>query len=80
LVRPYLRCYLGPANDDRCGVLEDEPLPRHLITRVEKLMQIDAVSLENLAILLCQGVEGGLDDVVLVEVRFIDIRASFLHA
>jgi hypothetical protein len=75
----YLRCYLGLANDDRRGVLEDEPLPCHLIMRVEELLQIGAVSLERFAILLRQGVKGGHDD-VLVEVRSVGARVSLLHA
>jgi hypothetical protein len=68
----YLGCYLGLADDDQRCVLEDDPLPHHLITRV-------VVSLECLTILLRQGVKGGLDDIVLVEVRSVDIGASFLH-
>jgi hypothetical protein len=38
------------------------------------------VSLEHLAILLCQDVEGRLDDVVFVEVGSVDTGASFLRA
>jgi hypothetical protein len=72
----YLGCYLGLADDDRCCVLEDDPLPRHLVTRVEELIQIGAVALERLATLLRHGVEGGLDDVVLVKVGSVDVRAS----
>jgi hypothetical protein len=79
-VRPYLRCYLSLADDDRYCVLEDGPLPRYLITQVEELLQIGMVSLEHFASLLRQGVKGGLDDVVLVEVRSVDVGASLLHA
>jgi hypothetical protein len=61
-------------DDQRC-VLEDEPMSRHLITRVEELIHLGAVSLECLAILLRQVIDGGLDDVILVEVR-----GSFHHA
>jgi hypothetical protein len=73
-------CYLSPANGHQRCVLEDETLPRHLVMRVEELIHLSVVSLDHLVILLHQGVEGGLDDVVLVEVRFIDAGASFLHA
>jgi hypothetical protein len=40
---------------------------------------LSAVSLERLAILLHQGVKGGLDDVVLIEVESVDAGAFFLH-
>jgi hypothetical protein len=40
------------------------------------------VRLERLAILLRQGVEGRLDDIMLIEVRSVDVGvgAFFLHA
>jgi hypothetical protein len=47
---------------------------------IEELIHLCAVSLERLAILLRQDVIGRLDGVVLVEVRSIDVGASFLHA
>jgi hypothetical protein len=77
---PHLGCYLGLADDDRCCVLEDAPLSSHLVTRVEELLQISAVTLECLATFLHQGVEGGLDDAVLVKFGSIDAGASLLHA
>jgi hypothetical protein len=40
----------------------------------------NVVSLERFVAPLHQGVEGGLDDVVLVEVGSIDAEASLLHA
>jgi hypothetical protein len=40
----------------------------------------NVVSLERFVAPLHQGVEGGLDDVVLVEVGSIDAGASLLHA
>jgi hypothetical protein len=43
-IRPYLECYLGLADDDRCGVFEDAPPPRHLIMREEELIEISAIS------------------------------------
>jgi hypothetical protein len=67
-------------DDDRCCILEDELLLCYLITRVEELIYLGTTSLEYLVILLHQVVEGGLDDVVLVEVGSIDTRATFLHA
>jgi hypothetical protein len=70
-----LRCYLGLAYDDWRCVLEDDPLPCHLITRVEEL-EIGAVSFELLATLLHQGVKGKFDDVVLVDVRSVGARVS----
>jgi hypothetical protein len=75
----YLRCYLGLADDDWRCILEDESLP-HYLTRVEELVYIRVVRLERLAILLRQGVEGRLDDIMLIEVRSVDVGAFFLHA
>jgi hypothetical protein len=48
--------------------------------RVEELIHLGALSLECLAILLRQCVEGGLDDIVLIEVESVDAGISFLHA
>jgi hypothetical protein len=79
-VRPYLRCYLSLVDDDRRCVLDDSPLLRHLITRVEELIEIGTVSFERLAILLHQGVKGRLDDVVLIDVGSIGVRVSPLNA
>jgi hypothetical protein len=66
-------------------ILEDGPLISEVVLSqrlpaVEELLQISAMTLERLGTLLHQGVKGGLDDVVLVEVRSIDARASLLHA
>jgi hypothetical protein len=60
--------------------LRTPPLSSHLVTRVEELLQISAVTLECLATFLHQGVEGGLDDAVLVKFGSIDAGASLLHA
>jgi hypothetical protein len=79
-VRSYLGCYLGLADDDRHYVLEDSPLTCHLIMQVEELIEIDAISFERLATILYQGVEGRLDDVVIIEVRSIGAGVSLLHA
>jgi hypothetical protein len=79
-VRPYLRCYLSLVDDDRRCVLDDSPLLRHLITRVEELIEIGTVSFERLVKLLRQDVEGRLDDVVLVEVGSIVAGVLLLHA
>jgi hypothetical protein len=76
----YLECYLGLMDDNQRCVLEDEPLPHHLVTRVEELIHHRTVSLKHAVIFLHQRVKGGLDDVVLVEVGSVDARASLLHA
>jgi hypothetical protein len=57
--------------DDRCGILENSPPPHHFTTREEELFEIIMISFERLATLLHQGVEGVLEDVVLVKVRSI---------
>jgi hypothetical protein len=69
-------CYLGLAYDDRRGALEDGPLPHHLITQEEELLEIGVVSFERLVTLLHQGVEGRLDDVVLVKVGSVGVGVS----
>jgi hypothetical protein len=48
--------------------------------QVEELIEIDAISFERLATILYQGVEGRLDDVVIIEVRSIGAGVSLLHA
>jgi hypothetical protein len=67
-VRPYLRYYLGLGEDDRHSVLENSPLSCHLATRKEELLKIGVVHFERLVTFLRQGVEGGLEDVGLVEI------------
>jgi hypothetical protein len=66
-------------DDDWHGVLEDEPLLRHLITRKEEVHKISAVSFQRLVTLLCHGVKGRLDDVILVEVGSVGAGVSTLH-
>jgi hypothetical protein len=66
--------------DDRCSILENSPLSHHLTTREEELSEIGDVSFECLSTLLCQGVEGGFEDIALVEVRSVVARVSTLHA
>jgi hypothetical protein len=66
--------------DDRYGIPENSPMLHHFAMREEELFKIGAVSLERLATLLCQGVEGRLEDVVLVKVRSIGAGVSTLHA
>jgi hypothetical protein len=46
----------------------------------EELFKISAASFECLTTLLHQGVEGGLEDVVLVEVGSVGFGVSTLHA
>jgi hypothetical protein len=79
-LRPSLGQYLRLGEDDWHGVLENNPLSRHLTTRKEELLRIGVVRFERVVTLLCQGVEGGLEDVALVEVRSIVAGASILHA
>jgi hypothetical protein len=74
LVRLYLGCYQGLVDDDRHCVLVDAPLSRHLITRLEELLEISVVSFKRLATLLHQGVKGRIHDVVLVEVGSVGAR------
>jgi hypothetical protein len=78
-VRSYLGYYLNLVEDARRGILENDPLPRHFATREEEFFKIGAVGFERLATLLCQGVEGRLEDVVLVEARSIGARVFTLH-
>jgi hypothetical protein len=79
-LRPYLGYYLGLVEDNRCSVPENSHVLCHLVKREEELFKIDAVRFERLMTLLRQGVEGGLDDIALVEVRFVVARASTPHA
>ncbi len=65
--------------DDRCSILDNGPLLRHLTTQEEELSEIGEVSFKCLATLLHQGVEGGLEDVVLVEVGSVGAGVSTLH-
>jgi hypothetical protein len=67
-VRPYLGYYLGLVEDDQCGILDNNPMSCHITSREEELFNIGVVSYERLATFLCQGIEGGLEDVALVEV------------
>jgi hypothetical protein len=55
-------------------------LSRHLATQKEELFKISAIRFERFATLLRQGVEGGLEDVALVEVGFVVAGVSTLHA
>jgi hypothetical protein len=48
-------------------------------TREEEFFEIDAISFERLATLLRQGVEGRLDDVVLIEVGSVAAGVFTLH-
>jgi hypothetical protein len=52
----------------------------HLVKREEELFKIATVRFERLMTLLHQGVEGGLEDIALVEVRSVVARASTPHA
>jgi hypothetical protein len=79
-VRSYLGYYLGLVEDDWCSVLENSHIPRHFTTREEELLKIGVVYFERLTTLLRQGVEGGLEDVSLVEVRSVVTEVSTLHA
>jgi hypothetical protein len=65
--------------DDRRSILENSPLSRHFTMREEELLKINAVSFEHLTTLLRQGVEGRLEDVILVEIRSIVTGVFTLH-
>jgi hypothetical protein len=77
---PHLGCYLGLADDDRCCVLEDAPPVKSPRNKSRRAPPNQCVTLECLATFLHQGVEGGLDDAVLVKFGSIDAGASLLHA
>jgi hypothetical protein len=79
-VRPYLGYYLGLVKDDRCSIPNNGPLPCHLTTREEELSDIGDVSFEHLSTLLRQSVEGGFENVALVEVGSVVVGVSTLHA
>jgi hypothetical protein len=79
-VRPYLGYYLRLVEDDRYSIPENGSLPLYLATREEELSEIDDVSFEHMATLLRQSVEGGFEDVALVEVRSVIVGISTLHA
>jgi hypothetical protein len=76
----YLGYYLKLMEDDWRSVLENSPMPRHFTTREEEFFKIGAVSFKRLATLLYQGVEGRLEDVVLVEVGSIGAGVFTLQA
>jgi hypothetical protein len=78
-VVPYLGYNLSLVQDDWCGVLENGSLPHHFAMREEEFFEIGAVSFECLATILRQGVEGRLDDVVLVEVESVGAGVFTLH-
>jgi hypothetical protein len=77
---PYLGYYLRLVEDDRRGVLENSPISHHFTAREEELFKIGVVSFKRHATLLRQGVEGRLEDVILVEVRSIVTGVFTLHA
>jgi hypothetical protein len=79
-VRSYLERCLGLGEDNRHSVLENSPLSCHFTTRDEEFFKIGAVCFECLASFLRQGVEGGLEDVALVEVGSVVAGVSTLHA
>jgi hypothetical protein len=79
-VRPYLGYYLSLVKDDRCSILENSPMPCHFATQEEELFKIGAVCFVRLATLLRQGVEGGLEDIALVEVGSVVAGVFTLYA
>jgi hypothetical protein len=79
-VRSYLRYYLELVEDDRCSITKNSPLLYHFTTREEELPEISDVNFERLSTLLRQGVEGGFEDIALVEVRSVVDGVSTLHA
>jgi hypothetical protein len=79
-VRPYLGYYLRLVEDDWCSISKNSPLPYHFATREEEFFKIGVISFERLMTLLYQGVEGGLEDVALVEVGSVVAIVSTLQA
>jgi hypothetical protein len=79
-VRLYLGYYLNLMEDDQRGVHENGPLSCHFAKREEEFFEIGTVGFECLAILLCQGVESRLEDIVLIEVGSVGAGISTLHA
>jgi hypothetical protein len=79
-VTPYLGYYLMLVKDDRCSILENITLPRHFTPREEELSEIDVVCFERLSTLLHQGVEGGFENVALIEVESVVVGVSTLYA
>jgi hypothetical protein len=79
-VRPYLEYYLRLGEDDRCSTPKNSSLPCHFATLEEELFEIGTVTFKCLTTLLRQGVEGGLEDVALVEVGSVVAGVSILHA
>jgi hypothetical protein len=55
-------------------------MSRHFTSLEEELFNIGAVSFKRLTTFLRQGIEGGLEDVALIEVRSIVAGVSTLHA
>jgi hypothetical protein len=54
-------------------------MSRYFASRVEEFFRIGVISFKRLATLLCQGVEGRLDDVVLVVVGSVGGGVCTLH-
>jgi hypothetical protein len=79
-VRSYLGYYFELIEDDRHGVLKDSLVSRHFTTREEEHFKVCVVSFERLVIHLHQSVKCGLEDVALVEGKFIVDVVSTLHA
>jgi hypothetical protein len=79
-VGPYLEYYLRLVDVDRRCILLDEPMSCHLIMQQEDLIHLLVIGFKRLAILLRRVVEGRFDDdVVLIEVGSVGVRASFLY-
>jgi hypothetical protein len=78
-VRPYFGYYLGLVEDDRCSIPENNLLPCHFAMQEKELSEISDVSFKRMSTLLRQSVEGGFEDVALVEVGSIVVGVSTLH-
>jgi hypothetical protein len=74
------RVYLRLVEDDWCSISENRPLLRHFATREEELPEIGEVSFEWIVTLLRQDVEGGLEDVALVEIISVVVGVFNLNA
>jgi hypothetical protein len=61
--------------DDQRSVIENSSMSRYFTMQEEEFFKIGVVSFKCLATLLRQGVEGRLDDVILVDVGFCWCRS-----
>jgi hypothetical protein len=71
--------YLRLTEQGRCSAPENSPMSRYFTTQEEEPFKIGVVCFKCFKTVLCQGVKGRLEDVVLVEVGSVAARVSTLH-